>query len=92
MVSARDVVSVAGVVALREPLLDAVPDVRLVVGGPAPGGLGALEVAHVVDLPVAAALPVDRRLAALVERGAGPTPRTRGALGRCVARLATELV
>lgn len=88
---ARDVVSVAGVVALREPLLDAVADVRLVVGGPAPGGLGALEVAHVVDLPVAATLPVDRRLAARVERGAGPAVAGRGGLGRCVTRLVADL-
>jgi secretion/DNA translocation related CpaE-like protein len=91
VVSGRDVASVAGVVALRGPLRDAVPDVRLVVGGPAPGGLGVLEVAHVVDLPVAATLPVDRRLPALVERGVGPVVRRRGALARRTAGLARDL-
>jgi hypothetical protein len=89
--SGRDVVSVAGVVALREPLRDVVADVRLVVGGPAPGGLGPLEVAHVVDLPVAATLPVDRRLPGLVERGVGPVVRGRGALGRRLAGLARDV-
>lgn len=89
--AARDVGSVAGVVALREALLGAVDDVRLVVGGPAPGGLGALEVAHAVDLPVAATLPVDRHLSAAVERGAGPVVRGRGRLARRLDRLAAEL-
>jgi MinD-like ATPase involved in chromosome partitioning or flagellar assembly len=91
VVSGRDVVSVAGVVALRDPLRDVVADVRLVVGGPAPGGLGPLEVAHVVDLPVAATLPVDRRLPGLVERGVGPVVRGRGALARRLAALARDV-
>ncbi len=92
VVSGRDVGSVAGVVALRDPLRDVVADVRLVVGGPAPGGLGPLEVAHVVDLPVAATLPVDRRLPGLVERGGGPVVRGRGALARRLAGLARDVV
>ncbi len=91
VVSGRDVGSVAGVVTLLDPLRGTVPDVRLVVGGPAPGRLGVLEVAHVLDLPVAATLPVDRRLPALVERGVGPALRGRGAWPREVSRLARDL-
>ncbi len=87
----RDLRSVAGVVALRDALLPVVRDVRLVVCGDGRGGLGVLEVAHVVDLPVAGTLPRERRLPALVERGMGPVPRSRGALDRAVGRLVGEL-
>lgn len=90
VVAPRDVRSVAGVVALRQALLPTVPDVRLVVRGPGPGGLTALEMAHVVDVPVAATVGDDRHLAALVERGLGPTPR-RGRFARAVAGLAEGL-
>jgi len=86
----RDLRGVAGVLALRAAILGVVPDVRLVVRGPAPGGLGVLELAHVVDLPVAASMGPDRRIAAAVERGAGPSTR-RGPLARAVASLAREL-
>jgi secretion/DNA translocation related CpaE-like protein len=86
----RDLRAVAGALALRPALVELVPDVRLVVRGPAPGGLGALELAHVVDLPLAVSMPWDRRLAADGERGGGPVAR-RGALGRAVARVAGAL-
>jgi hypothetical protein len=87
VVTPRDLRSVAGVIAMRAALQSAVADVRLVVAGPAPGGLGVLEVAHVVDLPVAVSVPRDRRVPGLVERGAGPAAPRRGAFGRAVARL-----
>jgi secretion/DNA translocation related CpaE-like protein len=90
VVTPRDLRSVAGVVAMRDALQSVVDDVRLVVTDPAPGGLGVLEVAHVVDLPVAGSVPWDRRVPALVERGAGPAT-ARGAFGRAVARLAGDL-
>lgn len=86
----RDLLAVAGALALRPALVDLVPDVRLVVRGPAPGGLGALELAHVVDLPIAVSMACDGRLAAAGERGGGPVLR-RGALGRAVARVAGAL-
>ncbi|MFI2753584.1 septum site-determining protein Ssd [Cellulomonas sp. P22] len=86
----RDLRGVAGTLALRTALLGLVPDVRLVVRGPAPGGLGVLELAHVVDLPVAASMATDRRLPAALERGGGPSGR-RGPLARAVATIAREL-
>ena len=86
----RDLRAVAGALALRPALVELVADVRLVVRGPAPGGLGALELAHVVDLPLAVSMRHDRRLAADGERGGGPTVR-RGALGRAVTRVAGAL-
>jgi len=91
VLAGRDVRSVAGVLALRDGLLGAVEDVRLVVRGPAPGGLGVLELAHVVDLPVAASMAPQRGFDGALERGGGPVPRRRGPLARAVDRLAVGL-
>jgi len=91
VVTPRDLRSVAGVVAVRDTLRSAVADVRLVLCGPGPGGLGALEVAHVVDLPVAGVLPRDRHLAARLERGLGPGIPRRGRFARAVRRLTGDL-
>ena len=91
VLAGRDVRSVAGVLALRDGLLGAVADVRLVVRGPSPGGLGVLELAHVVDLPVAASMAPQRGFAGALERGGGPVPRRRGSLARAVDRLAIGL-
>lgn len=89
MVAARDVRSAAGVLRRRPALEGTHGDVRLVVRGPAPGGLGALELAHVVDLPVAASGRADRRLDSALEHGLGPPPR--GPLARLAARVVEEL-
>lgn len=91
VLAARDLRSVAGVLALRSAVLAAVPDVRLVVRGPAPGGLGVLELAHVVDLPLAASMEPQRGFDAGLERGGGPGLRRRGPLARGVDLLATGL-
>lgn len=89
----RDLRAVAGVLALRPALVGAVEDVRLVVRGPAPGGLSALELAHVVDLPLGVSMVADRAVAAACERGGGPAGPAlrRGPLLRAVARLAEDL-
>lgn len=91
VVVGRDLRSVAGVLALRAALLAAAPDVRLIVRGPAPGGLGVLELAHVVDLPVAATIRPQRGFDAALERGAGPVLHARGQLARAVDLLAESL-
>lgn len=91
VLAGRDLRSVAGVLALRAALVAAVPDVRLVVRGPAPGGLGVLELAHVVDLPVAASMASQRGFDAALERGGGPGLRRGGPLARAVGRLAMDL-
>lgn len=89
VVTPRDLRATAGALALR-PVLDAPgADVALVVRGPAPGGLGAAEVAEAVGLPVRAVLPVDRRLAAGTEHGGIPAS---GPFDRAVRRLAAGLV
>lgn len=88
VVAPRDLRATAGALALR-PVLD-VPgaDLGLVVRGPAPGGLGAAEIAEAVGLPVRAVLPVDRRLAAGTEHAGIPAS---GPFCRAVRRLAAGL-
>ncbi|WP_426593138.1 septum site-determining protein Ssd [Cellulomonas sp. McL0617] len=85
VVAPRDLRSVAGVLAMR-PFLG--PDAGLVVRGPAPGGLGASEVAAAVGLPVVGSLRRDRRLPSALEHGGlevrGRTARTAGRLARGV--------
>lgn len=84
-----DLRSVAGGVALRAELRGQVPDVRLVLRGPSPGGLGAAEVSHVLGLPTAGRLPYRRRHDGAIEAGLGPPAR--GAYARAVRRLAQGL-
>ena len=83
VVAPRDLVSVAGVLAMR-PFLDG-PTVGLVVRGQA--FLGVAEVADAVDLPVLGALRRDRGLSSA--RGGMPP---RGRTSRMAARLARGLL
>ena len=85
----RDVPAVAGARLLRDGLLGDGRRVGLVARGPAPGGLGASEVAAAVGLPVVAALPWARGLGAAVDSGVGPALSS--AAARAVARLARRL-
>ncbi|MGY4645403.1 septum site-determining protein Ssd [Cellulomonas sp. URHB0016] len=88
VVTPRDLRSVAGVLAMRPALIASGADVGLLVRGPAPGGLGAAQLAQSVDLPLVGTVRHDRRLAAAAERG-GP-PRT-GPVVRLAERLARDL-
>ena len=88
VVAPRDLRTVAGVLAMRPELTASGADVGLVVRGPAPGGLGAAQLAQAVDLPLVGVVRHDRRLAAVAERG-GP-PRT-GALARAAERVVRDL-
>jgi secretion/DNA translocation related CpaE-like protein len=65
-------------------------DLRLVVRGPAPGGLRPEVIAESLRLPLAGTLPSDRRLAGLVERG--DPPGTSGPLSGFCTRLLTTLM
>lgn len=84
----RDLRTVAGVLAMREPLVGHGALVGLVATGPSPGGLGADELSRAVDLPVLARLGVDRRTAAATERGGVPLT---GAVARAAGRVARVL-
>lgn len=80
LVAGRDLRSVAGALALSGTLRDA--DVGLVVRGPAPGGLGARELADAVGMPVIWAGRADRGLVRAAEQGLLPV---RGPAGRAAA-------
>jgi secretion/DNA translocation related CpaE-like protein len=66
-------------------------DARLVVRGPAPGGLRASEVATAVGLPLAGELAPEPDLDGCLERGEAPAGRGTGPLARLCARLLAEL-
>lgn len=85
----RDVLGVAGARLLRDALVAPGRRVGLVTRGPAPGGLGAVDVARAVDLPVVASLPRVRELGGALDRGVGPVLPPVAA--RVVSRLAGRL-
>ena len=65
-----DVRAVAAATGLVAQLRERCRDIRLVVRHPGPAGLRPRDVSEAVDAPVAAVWPHDRKLAALVDRGA----------------------
>ncbi|HIZ34670.1 MAG TPA: P-loop NTPase [Candidatus Ruania gallistercoris] len=66
-------------------------DTRLVVRGPAPGGLTPAEIADAAGVPLAVAMRSERGLRAGVERGVAPGDNRRGALIRGARRLVADL-
>jgi secretion/DNA translocation related CpaE-like protein len=68
------------------------PRCRLVVRGPAPGGLAGPAVAEAVGVPYAGWLPHDPRLAHLAECGEPPGTRPRTGFGRFCSRLLDDVL
>ncbi|MFS2295120.1 MAG: hypothetical protein FWJ90_20885, partial [Actinomadura sp.] len=66
-------------------------DVRLVVQGPAPGGLTAEAVAHALDLPSAGAYERDRRLPTAIDEGDLERACRRGPLADFCAKTLADL-
>jgi secretion/DNA translocation related CpaE-like protein len=66
-------------------------DVRLVVRGPAPGGLEPARVARALDLPLAGWIRPERGLAVALERAEPPANRRRGPLAAFCHELVTDL-
>jgi secretion/DNA translocation related CpaE-like protein len=71
---------------------DYCPDVRLLVRGPAPSGLGADTVAEVLGLPLAGEIRAEPGIAAALERGDPPGRRTRGPLATFCAGFLQDVV
>jgi len=69
-----------------------VPELRLVVRGPAPTGLDGQSIADALQLPLYAELRPEPGLAAALDRGLAPPVRTRTPLGAFSRRLVGELV
>ncbi|WP_165962935.1 septum site-determining protein Ssd [Occultella glacieicola] len=84
-----DVASAAGAQVVARAVTGA--DVRLVVRGPAPGGLTAEEIAQTCDLPLELTMRPERSLAAAVERGVAPGEQRRGPLIRGARTLVGRL-
>lgn len=66
-------------------------DVRLVVRGPAPGGLEAADLAAALELPLVGTLKPEPDLALALERGEAPAGRGVGPLADFCTRLLSEL-
>ncbi|MFI0374302.1 septum site-determining protein Ssd [Actinomadura sp. 1N219] len=66
-------------------------DVRLIVQGPAPGGLTADAVVHALDLPSAGSFERDRRLPAAVDEGGLERACRRGPLAEFCAGVLADL-
>jgi secretion/DNA translocation related CpaE-like protein len=67
-------------------------DVRLVVRGPAPSGLGADEIAHALGLPLVGFLRPEPGLELALERGEPPARRTRSPLSALCASVLDDLM
>lgn len=89
VVAVCDVQSAAGLQALSRSLTGL--DARLVVRGPAPGGLRAEDLAAASGMPLLADMAPERSLTAALERGVAPGDHRRGPLVRCTRRLVAEL-
>lgn len=84
----RAAAAAARVAAAIRPLAS---DVRLVVRGPAPGGLRAPDIAAIVGLPLAGELRPEPELASCLERGEAPAARGVGPLARLCERLLADV-
>ena len=69
-----------------------VPDLRLVVRGPAPTGLDGQSIADALQVPLYAELRPEPGLAATLDRGLAPPVRFRTPLGALCRRLVTDAV
>ena len=90
LVVPAEVRAVASAARIASEVTAVVDDLRVVVRGPAPGGLGALDVAHALGLPLAGYLKAESNLGARLERGEAPAGQGRGPLaGFCRELLAS---
>lgn len=90
LVTPADVRSCAAAAAARPWVLACNPNAGVVVRGPAPGGLRAVEVARIVDLPLLAAMRPQPGIAEVLERG-GLRVRPRSPLGSAARRVLSVL-
>ncbi|HEY5049538.1 MAG TPA: septum site-determining protein Ssd, partial [Acidothermaceae bacterium] len=91
LVVPAEVRAVASAARIATEVATAVDDVRVVVRGPAPGGLAALDVAHALGLPLAGYLKAESNLGARLERGKAPAGQGRGPLAQFCRDLLASL-
>ena len=90
LVVPTEVRAVAAAARVAEPLAERGVPLRLVVRGPAPGGLDADDVAHALGLDVLASVAPEPGLAAALDRGQGPRAAARSPAGRRRRRCSTR--
>ena len=86
-----EVRATAAAVRVAAAMTRAAGDVRVVVRGPAPGGLEVGDVVAALRLPLAGSLDPELDLAAALERGEAPAGRGVGPLAEFCARLLGQL-
>lgn len=84
----RAVTAAAGVASTLSPRI---PDLRLLVRGPAPAGLTASSIAETLALPLAGSLPPERHLPQTLDRGRLPAHSPRSPLARWSRHFLTDL-
>ena len=85
LVTGQDVLGIAAGLVVRRATAGAL---QLVLRRRSVARVGPLEAAHLLDAPLLALLPQDRRVADAVDRGFGPLVPERSRLGRAVTRIA----
>ena len=91
LVVPAEVRAVAAAARIASAVVKIAGDVRVVVRGPAPGGLAALDVAHALGLPLAGQLKAEPDLGASLERGEAPAGQGRGPLAKFCRELLASL-
>ena len=91
LVVPAEVRAVASAAQIATEITRVADDVRVVVRGPAPGGLAALDVAHALGLPSAGYLKAEPGLGAALERGEAPAGQGRGPLAKFCRELLASL-
>jgi secretion/DNA translocation related CpaE-like protein len=91
LVVPAEVRAVAAATRVATGLTVVTADVRVVVRGPSPSGLGAAEVADALGLPLALDMEPEPRLDERLERGEPPGRSARGPLAQACSRLLDDL-
>jgi secretion/DNA translocation related CpaE-like protein len=91
LVVPAEVRAVAAAARIASEVTRLAENVRVVVRGPAPGGLAALDVAHALGLPLAGYLKAEPNLGARLERGEAPAGQGRGPLAEFCRELLASL-
>ncbi|HEU0213933.1 MAG TPA: septum site-determining protein Ssd [Jiangellaceae bacterium] len=92
LVVPAEVRAVAAAARVATGLAAASRDVRIVVRGPSPSGLGGADVAEALGLTLAVEMDAERRLDDLLERGEAPGRSGKGPLARACEVLLADVV
>ncbi|HEY9378728.1 MAG TPA: hypothetical protein VIQ02_16750, partial [Jiangellaceae bacterium] len=92
LVVPAEVRAVAAAARVALQLTTLTPDVRVVLRGPSPSGLGSAEVSDALGLPIAVEMDSEARLHEKLERGEPPGGNARGSLADACEELLDDLL